>query len=185
MYQLRFLVLVGMILAAAATRLIPHPPNFAPIGAMALFGGACFANRRAAFLVPLAAMLLSDLAIGLLSGNLYLGLHRLIPVVYGSFALTVCLGFWLRTRRTAVPIAGATLTSSVLFFVLTNFGVWALGSFYPKTWDGLVACYVAAIPFFHNTLLGDAVYTAVLFGSLALAEKGLPALREAPLVLSK
>ena len=178
MYRLRLLVLVGMILAAAASRLIPHPPNFAPIGAMALFGGACFAHRRAAFVVPLTAMFLSDLAIGVLSGSLSLGLHRLIPVVYGSFALIVCLGFWLRRRRKAVPIAGAALASSVLFFVLTNFGVWALGSWYPKTWEGLVACYVAAIPFFHNTLLGDAVYSTVLFGGLALAEKGLPALRE-------
>ncbi|MCI0330697.1 MAG: hypothetical protein L0196_07065 [candidate division Zixibacteria bacterium] len=185
MYRLRFLVLVGMILAAAASRLIPHPPNLAPIGAIALFGGACFAHRRAALVVPLAAMFLSDLAIGVLSGNLSLGLHRLIPVVYGSFALIVCLGFWLRTRRTLVPIAGAMLTSSVLFFVLTNFGVWALGAWYPKTWGGLVACYVAAIPFFHNTLLGDAVYTTILFGGLALAERGFPALRTPAPVASR
>lgn len=178
MYRIRFLVLAGMILAAAASRLIPHPPNFAPIGAMALFGGACFVSKRMAFLVPLAAMLLSDLAIGLLSGDLSLGFHRLMPVVYGSFALIVCLGFSLRRRRKLVPIAGAALASSVLFFALTNVGVWALGSLYPKTWEGLVACYVAAIPFFRNTLLGDAVYTTVLFGGLALAEKGLPALRE-------
>lgn len=185
MYQLRFLVLTGMILAAAASRLIPHPPNFAPIGAMALFGGACFPHRRAAFIVPLAAMFLSDLAIGVLSGNLSLGLHRLIPVVYGSFALIVCLGFWLRTRRTLMPIAGATLAGSALFFVLTNFGVWAFGSMYPWTWDGLVACYVAAIPFFHNTLMGDAVYMAVLFGGLALAERGFPALRAPAPVASR
>jgi hypothetical protein len=178
MYRIRFLVLVGMILGAAASRLIPHPPNFAPIGAMALFGGACFASKRMAFLVPLAAMLLSDLAIGLLSGDLSFGLHRLIPVVYGSFALIVCLGFWLRRHRNALPIAGTALAGSVLFFVLTNFGVWALGSWYPKTCDGLVACYVAAIPFFQNTLLGDAVYSTVLFGGLALAEKGFPVLRE-------
>ena len=185
MYRLRFLVLAGMILAAAAFRLMPHPPNFAPIGAMAIFGGACFASRRAAFVVPLAAMFLSDLAIGLLSGNLSLGLHRLLPVVYGSFALMVCLGFWLRTRRTVAPIAGATLAGSVLFFVLTNLGVWAFGALYPKTWDGLVACYVAAIPFFRNTLLGDAVYATVLFGGLTLAEKGWPILREGEFVSAR
>lgn len=179
MYQIRSLVLVGMILAAAASRLIPHPPNFAPITAMALFGGTCFASKRLAFLVPLGAMLVSDLAMGLLSGDLSLGMHSLIPIVYGSFALIVCLGFWLRRRGRVGPIiAAAALASSVLFFVLTNFCVWALGSLYPKTWDGLVACYVAAIPFFHNTLLGDAVYTTVLFGGLALAEKGWPVLRE-------
>jgi len=185
MLQTRFYVLVGMILAAAASRLIPHPPNFAPIGAMALFGGACFADRRVAFLVPLAAMFVSDLAIGALSGDLALGLHRLIPAVYGSFALIVCLGLWLRKRRTFVPIAGAAIVGSVLFFVLTNFGVWALGTWYPKTWEGLVACYVAAIPFFHNTLLGDAVYSTALFGGLALAEKGILAVRESGLTLSR
>lgn len=178
MYRIRFIVLIGMILAAVASRLIPHPPNFAPIGALALFGGACFSNKWHAFIVPLAAMLLSDLAIGLLSGDLSIGLHGLIPVVYGSFALIVCLGFWLRRRRNVVPIAAATLAASVLFFLLTNFGVWALGSWYPKTWEGLVACYVAAIPFFHNTLLGDAFYSTMLFGGLALAEKGWPVLRE-------
>lgn len=185
MYRLRFLVLVGMVLGAAACRLIPHPPNFTPLGAMALFGGACFADRRTAFLVPLLAMFLSDLAIGGLSGSLSVGLHRLIPVVYGSFALIVCLGFWLRGRRKPLPIAGATLAGSVLFFVVTNFGVWALGSWYPKTWEGLVACYVAAIPFFYNTLLGDAVYATVLFGGLALAEKGLLALREPARAVSR
>jgi len=185
MYRLRFLFLVGMILAAAASRLIPHPPNFAPIGAMALFGGACFADKRQAFLVPLAAMFVSDLAIGLLSGDLSLGLHGLIPVVYGSFVLIVCLGFLLRGRRKVVQIAGATLAGSLLFFVLTNLGVWAMGSLYPKTWEGLVACYVAAIPFFQNTLLGDAVYATLLFGGLALAEKSFPALREPALAMSR
>jgi uncharacterized membrane protein (UPF0136 family) len=184
MYRIRFVMLVGLILAAAAFRLGPHPPNFAPIAAMALFGGACFADKRMAFLVPLAAMLLSDLGI-LLSGDMSQGLHPTLLAVYVSFTLIVCLGLKLRRRRRALPIAVATLASSVLFFVLTNFGVWALDSMYPKSWDGLVACYVAAIPFFHNTLLGDAMYTTVLFGSLALAEKGLPALREPALTASR
>jgi hypothetical protein len=171
----RMLFLVTMILGATASRLVPHPPNFAPIGAMALFGGACFAQKRWAFVVPLAAMFLSDLV---------LGLHRLIPVVYGSFAVIVCLGFWLRHRRRIGPIAAATLGSSILFFVLTNFGVWALGAGYSKTWEGLVACYVTAVPFFRNTLLGDAAYAAALFGGLALAERGIPGLREPSLARS-
>jgi hypothetical protein len=185
MHRTRFAVLVGMILSAAAFRLIPHPPNFAPVGALALFGGACFPSKRVAFLVPLAAMLVSDVAIGLLSGDLSRGLHGLLPVVYGSFALIVCLGFWLRRRRTSVPIAGAALASSVIFFLLTNFAIWALGSSYPKTWDGLAACYLAAIPFFHNTLLGDAFYVTVLFGGLALAEKRWPSLRERELAAAR
>lgn len=178
MNRIRFVVLVIMILTAAISRLIPHPPNFTPIGAIALFSGAYLTNKRVAFLVPLAAMMLSDLAIALLRGDLSLGLHRLIPVVYGSFALVVCFGFWLRRRRSTLPIAVATVASSVTFFILTNFGVWAFGSLYPKTWEGLFACYVAAIPFFRNTLLGDGVYVTLLFGSLALAEKIWPVLRE-------
>ncbi len=178
MHRTRFLVLAGIILAVALSRLLPHPLNFTPIGAMALFGGACFADKRMAFFVPLAAMLLSDLAIVLLSGNIAQGLHGTLPAVYASFALIVCLGFWLRGRRKVVPIAAATLASATLFFVVTNFGVWATSSLYPQTWDGLVACYVAAIPFFQNTLLGDAFYATLLFGGLALAEKGLPVLRE-------
>jgi hypothetical protein len=183
--QSRFLGLIAMILAVAVFRLIPHPPNFAPVEAMALFGGACFATKRAAFLVPLAAMLLSDMAIGILSGDLSLGFHQTLPVVYGSFALVVCVGFCLRRRRKALPIAGAILVSSVMFFVLTNFGVWATGDLYPKTLDGLVACYVAAIPFFQNALLGNAVYTTILFGGLAFAERGLRRLREPVLVRSR
>ncbi|HEY7424486.1 MAG TPA: DUF6580 family putative transport protein [Gemmataceae bacterium] len=165
----RFLILSAMTLAAALSRLLPHPPNFAPIGALALFGGACFSDRRAAFGVPLAALFLSDLV---------LGLHPLIPAVYGSFALIVVLGFWLRTRRKVVPIACASLAGSILFFALTNFAVWAAGSFYPKSWEGLVACYIAAIPFFYNTLLGDAAYGIALFGGLKLAERASPRLCE-------
>ena len=169
----RLLVIGGMILAAAASRLIPHPPNFSPITAMALLGGACFVDKRGAFAVPLAALLASDVV---------LGFHRTIPFVYASFALIVCLGFWLRTRRTAVPIACAALAASLLFFTVTNFGFWALGTMYPKTTEGLLACYVAAVPFFWNTVLGDAAYTVVLFGGLALAEKCLPALQKPVLV---
>lgn len=165
----RFVVLAGMILFAAATRLMPHPYNFAPITAMALFGGAHFSDKRQAFLVPLAAMLLSDLL---------LGFHSTIFFVYGSFAAIVLIGLKLRERRSLLRIAGATVLSSVFFFVVTNFGVWALQSLYPKTPAGLLACYAAALPFFHTTLLGDALYTAALFGLFALAEKRIPFLRE-------
>ncbi len=169
MFDTRFAVLLGMVLAAAASRLLPHPPNLTPIAAMALFGGAYFSDQRVAFLVPLAAMFLSDLVIGL---------HRQLPVVYACFAMTVCIGLWLRGRRRAPLIAGAALASSVLFFVVTNFGVWALGSLYPKTMEGFIACYLAAIPFFKNTLIGDAFYTALLFGGFALTERRFPVLRE-------
>ncbi len=165
----RFVVLVAMILAAAASRLIPHPPNVASITAVALFGGAYLTDKRLALIVPLAALFLSDLV---------LGFYRHMEVVYGSFLLVVCLGFWLQRKRSVLRIGAAALASSFVFFVVTNFGVWAFESLYPKTAAGLLACYVAAIPFFQNTLAGDALYTAVLFGGFALAEKLFPILRE-------
>lgn len=166
----RTLAMIAVILLAAASRLLPHPPNFTPIGAIALFGGAHFRERWLAFVVPLAAMVLSDLIIGW---------HRLVPLVYGSFALTVVIGMWVRERKTLLPITGAAVASSVLFFALTNFGVWALGSMYPKTLAGLVAAYAAAIPFFRNTVTGDLFYAAVLFAGFALLERYVPKPREA------
>lgn len=170
MRHARALTLAAVILLAAASRLSPHPPNFTPIGAIALFGGAHFRERWLAFVVPLAAMVLSDVIIGW---------HRLVPLVYGSFVLTVVIGMWLRERKTLLPITGAALASSVLFFVLTNFGVWALGSMYPRTLAGLVGAYAAAIPFFRNTAAGDLFYTAVLFGGFGVLERLVPRLREA------
>lgn len=171
MLKPRFLALLAITLAAASTRLLPHPPNFAPIAAMALFGGCHFTSKRSAFGVPLIAMFLSDLLLGY-------GFHPVLPFVYGSFALTVCLGLWVRQRRTPLAIGGAALTASVLFFAVTNFGVWIQGDLYPMTLEGLVRCYVAAIPFFRNTLAGDAFYTVVLFGGFALAQALFPAVRE-------
>jgi uncharacterized membrane protein len=166
--QTRWMVIAGLIGAAAATRLLPHPPNVTPVAAMALFGGAHLADRRLAFLVPLAAMFASDLV---------LGLHALVPVVYGAFALIVWIGTRLAGRITPARVAVATLAGSVLFFAVTNFGVWALGGLYPRTAAGLVAAYVAAIPFFRNTLVGDAAYALALFGGYALLERALAAAR--------
>jgi hypothetical protein len=169
MNKTRFAFVAGMTLAAAASRLIPHPPNFTPVAALALFGGASLAGKRAALLMPLAGLFLSDLV---------LGFYAIMPVVYGSFALITCLGFWLRRRQNLWRIAGASVIGAALFFVLTNFGVWALGSLYPKTAAGLGDCYVAAVPFFGNTLASDLLYSALLFGGLALAEKRWPILAE-------
>ena len=165
----RLAVLITAVFSAAFIRLMPHPPNVTPIAAMALFGGAYFADKRLAFLIPLSALLVSDLA---------LGFYSQMPIVYVSFALIVCMGLWLRQRRTLLPIAAAALAGSILFYITTNFAVWAFGSLYPKTLTGLLACYVAAIPFFYNTLLGDAVFTAVLFGGFSFAERHLVFLRE-------
>ena len=95
-----------MIFSGTAARLIPHPPNFSPIAAMALFGGATFTSKRGAFLVPLLAMLLSDVV---------LGFSSITPVVYGSFALITCLGFWVRRRQTVGRLAAASVAAAVLF----------------------------------------------------------------------
>ena len=162
--------ITGIVLAAAALRLIPHPMNFAPIGALALFGGAYFSSKRAALAVPL---------ISLVAGDIFIGFHRLVPCVYASFLLSVAIGFWLRRKRSASRIGGATVAGAIQFFLITNFAVWAtsIGS-YPKNLGGLAACYIAGVPFFWNTLAGDAFYVAVFFGVMALAEKRFPSLRE-------
>lgn len=165
----RNLLLAGLIAVATVARVLPHPWNFAPVGALALFGGATFSSRRAAFLVPLFSLFV---------GDIFIGFHFLMPVVYASFLVSVLIGFWLRRGRNAPKIAAATLAGAVQFFAVTNFAVWASGMTYPKTAAGLVACYVAGIPFFWNTLAGDALYATLLFGSLALAEHQFPVLRE-------
>lgn len=158
----RFIVLTGMVLTATTARLIPHPPDFSPIAALALFGGASFASKRTALLVPLIGLFLSDLVIGF---------YAVTPVIYGSFALITCLGFWVRKRQSPLRVAAAAVAGAVLFFAVTNFGVWAFEALYPKNFTGLIDCYVAAIPFFRNTLASDLLYSALLFGGLALAEK--------------
>lgn len=171
----RFAVLTAMVLAGTAARLIPHPPNFSPIAAMALFGGTTFASKRAAFLVPLAALFLSDLV---------LGFYSITPVVYGSFALITCLGLWVRQRQTVWWLAGASIAAAALFFVTTNFGTWALGDWYPRTLSGMVECYLGAVPFFRNTLFSNLFYSAVLFGGLWLAERRWRWLAEPAPILS-
>ncbi len=169
MLRARMSVLVGMILFTAATRLLPHPPNLTPVMAIALFGGAFLTSNWAAFAVPILAMALSDL---------FIGPDHLLPVVYFCILLTTCIGLLLRTRKSLVAVTAAALGSSVLFFVITNFGVWYFGPYYPHTAAGLVASYVAAIPFFQNTLVGTLGYTAILFGGFYLAERLFPVLKE-------
>ena len=165
----RLISLLSAIAAAAALRLVPHPPNFTPIGAMAMVGGASLGRRWLAFAAPLAALFLSDLALGFYSG---------MWVQYIAVALVVLLAWTALKRITPVRVGSAALASSILFFVVTNFGTWALSGMYPHDLDGLAACYVAAIPFFQNTLAGDLFYSAALFGGFALLERLLPTLRE-------
>jgi hypothetical protein len=167
--NVRVAVAVGLITLAAVSRLFPHPPDFTPLAALALFGGAYFTDRRLAFAIPLTALLLTDL---------FLGLHDTIPFVYLGFVATVLIGFALRGRVRVLPVAGAALVSSVLFFAITNFGVWIAGNLYPHDAAGLLTAYLAGIPFFQNSLLGDFLYAGLLFGGMAMAERYLPTLRD-------
>lgn len=166
----RLTTLIGMVALAAMSRLIPHPYNFTPVAGMALFGGAKFDDKRMAFLVPLLALLLSDTVLGFYKG---------MPVVYLSFALIVCIGIYLKSRCSARNVLLAAFSGSILFYVVTNFFVWAGGGLYPMTPAGLAACYITAIPFFGRTIAGDLVYSGVLFGGLAWVENVYPMLRQA------
>lgn len=143
----------GLIVAGAVLRVAPHPWNYAPIGAMSLFGGAVLPGVWA-FAVPLGALFISDALLGFYAGWIW---------VYGAFAMIVLIGMALRRKRNVFRVAGAALGSSVLFFVVTNFGEW-FGPLYPHTLAGLRADFIAAIPFFRNTMLSDMAYSLAFFG---------------------
>lgn len=164
-----FLVVTLMVFAAAFVRLIPHPPNFAPIAAMALFGGAYFNKKSFAFAVPLAAMFLTDAIIGFHSG---------MWIVYLSFALIVVIGMMMLKKVSVINVVLASVTASLSFFIITNFGVWAFGTMYPKNVAGLIECYIAAIPFIQNTLIGDLFFSGIMFGLYEIAKTKLPVLSQ-------
>lgn len=178
----RLIVLIGMVAMAALARLLPHPPNVTPVAAMALFGGAYLTNRKLAYLLPLAAMLLSDAVLGVMVYGKAMLISQ--PVVYACLLATVAMGKLIRNRRSIVQVGAVTLASSILFFAATNFACWASESLYPRTWAGLSACYTAAIPFFRNSLIGDVVFAAVLFGGFALLETFSVSVRETPRALT-
>lgn len=148
-----------IVITAASMRLLPHPANFAPIGAMALFGGASISNKKLAIILPLVTMFVSDLS---------LGFHNTMVWVYGSFILITLLGIGLRKQMNIGNLLLASVASSLLFFVITNFGVWFSGTMYDKTFAGLLECYYMGLPFFRNTFLGDLFYNGLIFGSYYL-----------------
>ncbi|RMF01374.1 MAG: hypothetical protein D6772_04900 [Bacteroidetes bacterium] len=160
-----------MILLAAATRVLPHWPNFTAVGAMALFGAATLRQRWQAVLVPFAALYLSDLVI---NNVLYAGYYdhftwQISPFVYLAFGVVLEVGFWLRRRISTGRVIGASILTSILFFLTTNAGSWWIDPMYTKDVTGLLAAYTAGIPFFCSTLAGDLFYCAVLFGAYAWA----------------
>jgi hypothetical protein len=217
MKKSRFLLLAMIIAVAVCLRTLPYLLgvdarqfasfvwNFSPITALFLFTGALFPERRWAYGAPLTAMLMSDVAIGVLLGDMSLGLHAMIPAIYGSYALIIWSGALLRklqrrleeqTRATysgtlihrvvaellfLLAVCGAGIAGECVFFVITNFANWAgQTGYYPHTLEGLMQCYVAGIPFFKNALASTPLYGLVLFGGSALAAAWFPALFQRP-----
>jgi hypothetical protein len=147
----------GLVALDVVARLLPHAPNFTPIAASAVFAGMILRSRTLALAVPLAAVLVSDLVLGGYD-------WRVMAVVYAALTLPALLAMAARRFRTSIVIVPVVLSSSVIFFLTTNFAVWAWSGIYPLTFAGLVHCYVAALPFFQNTLCGDLFWSAALFG---------------------
>ena len=162
--QPEIVLAVFFVLAGAILRFLPHPDNFTPVTALALFSGA-FLSRRLSVAVPLLIMMITDF---------FIGFHSVIWFTWGSFVLTVFLG-----RRVSDDagewrrVAPASLSGSLLFFVVTNFGHFVMTNSYPHTWQGFWMCYTFAVPFFRNTLLGDLFYTTILFGLFVGVRQGL------------
>lgn len=155
--RLKLVLAVSLIILAVVARVLPHPDNFAPIAAVALFAGAILPFRLALTL-PLGAMIISDFIIGL---------HSLFLLTWGCFLLIVVLGKYLIKKIKPTSVITGSITASILFYLVTNFGVWAEGRMYPMTIAGLAECYYMALPFFRNTLLGDVFYSGLLFGAYA------------------
>lgn len=164
--NIRLIIIISFILIASLSRLLPHEPNVTPIMALSLFSGTFIDNKRLAYIVPILAMLISDLIIGI---------HPLIFVVYLSILISVSLGFVLKKKLTLLNTIGIAFLSSFIFFLITNFAHWV--AFYEiHNFQTLFKCYIDAIPFYRNSLIGDGVYTLVLFGGYKLAEKFIPQL---------
>ena len=171
-------LVIIMILVAAMTRLIPHYPNFTAVGAVALFGGA-YLSKRFALIIPLVALIVSDLFLNNLvyasqfpefyDGFMLFNIKGL--PVYGAFIAIILIGMFLIKKASVKNVLGSALLASVVFFLITNFAVWAGSVVYPKTLAGLIACYTAAIPFFWNTLLGNVFFVGVLFGGYEWARR--------------
>jgi hypothetical protein len=173
--NLRFSIIVGLIVLAAFSRMIPHMPNFSPLGAIGLFGAAYFIKRWQAFLIPIAAIWLSDLFVS----NVVYGQYQTSFVwfydgfywQYASYALTTLAGFFIFRKVNVQRILSGTFLSTAIFFIVTNFGCFPNNPIYTQNFSGLITCYVAGIPFINGTLLGDLFYSALMFGSFAILQQ--------------
>lgn len=179
----RLLIISGLLLLAAVSRMIPHPYNFAPIGAMSLFGAAYFSNKKLAFALPLLAFFISDLFVNnILYADYYSGFVLISPGfywTYGAMIAIVLAGIFILKKINFKRIVGGALSASVLFFVISNFGVWLTSPMYDLSISGFIACYAMAIPFFHMTVLGDLFYCGALFGAYEFAKTRIPELQTA------
>jgi len=179
-FTTRFFVIVSIIFAGAFMRLIPHWPNFTPIAAIALFGGALLGKRVLAFIIPLAAMILADLI---------LGFHADMIAVYAGFALTVLLGWSIRDKVSFGSVVTRSLAASIIFFLLTNFSSWLTMGLYPANFTGLMQAYIAGLAFFNNgsygisfflnEVMGGLFFNGLFFGAFYLARLGFPSLAKA------
>jgi hypothetical protein len=180
--HLQFGVLTLIIFLAVASRLIPHPANFSPLGAIALFGAAHFSKRWQAWFIPILATWLSDLFINNVIYAQYYPeftwFYSGFYWQYGAYLLIGLLGFLLYKKHISLGnVLGGAIGAGFIFFLVSNFGVWLSGTLYPKNLSGLIACYAAGIPFFKGTLMGNLFYTTTLFGGYYLLQKQLDTFR--------
>jgi len=160
--------IIALILFASFSRIIPHIPNFTPIGAMALFGGAYLTNKSHAFLIPVLSLWFSDLIINNFIFSYYTDFIFFYPGFlwqYLSFVIITFIGYFILKKINYKNVFFTTIVSSLIFFLITNFGVWISGYMYPKNIDGLIMCYIAALPFYKGTILGFIFYSSFLFGA--------------------
>jgi len=161
------LIIIGILL-----RFVPHTANFTPVAAIAIFAGV-YLNKKQALIVPLLLMVVSDL---------FLGMHNVMAFTWGSFLLVTCLGIWARQHKSFKVVASTSVISSVLFYLITNFGVWAMG-WYPKTAKGLVDCYILGLPFLRTFMASTIIYSVIFFGAYELIASKLRATKLAKVLL--
>lgn len=167
----RFFAISTLIVLAIVSRIIPHIPDFTALSAVALFGAAQYDKKILAFLVPITALFISDALIGFYQGMAW---------IYVTFILITLTGFVLRKKVTIPRIILLSVASSLIMFIVSDFGVWIGSNMYPHTWAGFIACYAAAVPFIRYELAGDLFYSGVLFGAFYLAQLKFPVLLKQP-----
>ena len=182
-------VLSIIILLAAFTRIMPHPPNFSPMAAIGLFGAAHFAKKWQAFFIPLIGIWVSDLVINNYvyssSSSNFVWFYSGFYWQYISYILIIFAGLFIFNRGISLTKTfGGMISSSGIFFLVSNFGVWAGGTMYPKNFGGLITCYAAGVPFIHNTIISDVLFTTVLFGTYYLLQVEYSSLKIKPLKYS-